>query len=310
MAWAAKYTATIATGQGSARRQRRGPGIGRGSGGRRSRCFAPLVPMAAPEAGEVPPAFVVRSSRRKTQPRRLSHSYAVDVASWPRRWTFELRGRYRVFNAPCYRLYRSDTGPPAETDEPFETTLTLPYQPDETFEDGIWWLAMSYFDGCLDSGFLPIGPRGEPYVRLDISGGELINRPPYGPDRWGLVSGGAGIVRVTGVYNQQDSLRGDAWAVTYTTDGGMPGTPPAVSPTVTVAIGAGGMAVLDHVLPAVGGGTTVKVRLQVRRDDGAGGYRYSEDSEVQSMVSDEIGGVAGSDDAVGAAVWPGRMPQE
>ena len=29
---------------------------------------------------------------------------------------------------------------------------------------------MSYYNGLRDSGFLPIGPNGETYLRLDISG--------------------------------------------------------------------------------------------------------------------------------------------
>jgi len=114
----------------------------------------------------------------------------------------EHRGKYRVFNAAEYRFYRSDTAPPDEGDSPFATSASLPHTPTNIYADGIWYLSVSYFNGVLDSGFLPLGPNGETFLRLDISGAEESGSPPDGPATWHIEQRAGGVVGVVGFYMQ------------------------------------------------------------------------------------------------------------
>lgn len=222
----------------------------------------------------------------------------------------ELRGLHRIFNAAEYRFYRSNVGPPAETATPFATNATLPHEPADTYADGTWWLAVSYFDGVLDSGFLPLGPHGERFVRLDIAAAAVAASPPRGPADWRLEVVAGGLIKLHALYFQTGSNRATEWALTYTTDSSDPGEPPAVAPTATVAMPSSGVAVLLYDLPVVGGGVEYRVRLQSRRPDGAG-WQYSEDSVIRSAVADTAGGVAApDDDPVKLERWPGRLPED
>lgn len=244
----------------------------------------------------------------------IGSPYADDSEPQPRhavivrpplvRFYSALRGKYRVFNTAEYRFYRSSTGPPKTTDTPFATNATLPHEPADTYGDGTWWLSVSFFNGVIDSGFLPIGPNGETFLRLDISGGVATNAPPNGPLDWRLVQRPNGVIRVLAWYYQPGTLRADTWALTYTTDGSLPGEPPAVSPTETVALAAGGVVALSHDLPAQGDGTTVRVRLQTRRLDSAN--VYSERSRVLTATADAAGPTA----PVGMDRWAGAIPED
>jgi len=218
-----------------------------------------------------------------------------------------LDGLYRVFNDAEYRFYRSNSGPPAETDTPFATSATLPATPTDTFAPGTWYLSVSYFNGVVDSGFLVLGNRGETWRRLDIeAGGSEIQEPPAPPASWRLEQRSGGVVRVVGVYFQGGTLKATEWAITYTTDGSTPGAPPAVSPDVTVAFNSDNSAivVLNYDLPAQAKTATVKVRLQVRRNDG-GDWLYSEGSDVKSTLA----GVTSTDAAIGGDWIDGRLPE-
>ena len=217
----------------------------------------------------------------------------------------EARGLYRVFNAAEYRLYRSSERPPRETDTPFATTASLPYEPADVFGDGTWYVSVSYFNGVLDSGFLPLGPNGETYLRLEIESGSEVYPPPSGPTGWGLRNVGSGVVRVVGYYRQRGGLRADQWALAYTTDGSEPA---AGSPDVTVAISVQGMAILSYDLPAQSHDTTVKVRLQTRRFDDPS-WRYSEDSVIKTINAEAEGGGAAAA-PLDAYRWVGRQPSE
>ncbi len=177
----------------------------------------------------------------------------------------ELRGYYRRFNDAEYRFYRSNSGPPAEDDPPYATSATLPATPADTFADGTWYISVSWYNGILDSGFLPVGPRGETYKLLTISGGESAGNPPAAPMDQRLVALPAGVVRIVALYHEAGANRADEWAIRYTTDGS---TPAADSPTITQAFGGAGLELLQYDLPGQADGTTVKVRLQVRRNDG------------------------------------------
>jgi hypothetical protein len=216
----------------------------------------------------------------------------------------DLRERYRIFNDAEYRFYRSSVAPPAEGDVPFDTNSTLPHTPTDTFGNGTWWISVSYFNGILDSGFFPIGPRGETYLRLDLAAGVEILSPPQGPTAWRLEKRAGGVVAVVAAYTESGSLKASEWALTYTFDGSTPGTPPAVSPTATVAMVAGAIVALDHELPAQADGTTVKVRLQTRRNDGT--WIYSEDSTVETTTADNSGPAMPE----GGEPFPGGLREE
>lgn len=251
------------------------------------------------------PGFVRR--RRKSKRRR--RNIADDSAAFPRKFYSAGRGLYRVFNPEVFRFYRDNTGPPQEGDTPFDTNATLPYTPDFTYADGTWWVSVSKFNGVLDSGFLPRGPAGETYIRLDIAAGQKILSPPtspidapVAPGSWWLQKRAGGVVAVLGNYIQTGDQRAEEWAIAYTTDDS---TPPEDTPDYTVTIPAGGgVHVLEYELPAQSHGTTVKVRVQVRRNDGS--WVYSEDSVVQEIQADALGPKA--PDA--GTVWPGRTPTE
>ena len=222
------------------------------------------------------------------------------------KYFFDAGGLYRVFNAAVYRLYRSSIGPPGETDVPFATAESLPATPADTFADGTWYLSVSYFNGVVDSGFLPLGPQAETYVRVDVAGGEVQFAPPTGPTAWQLVAAAGGAVRVVAHLFQSAALAPQQWAIGYTIDGS---TPPADSPTVTQAMPAIGLVWLDLLLPAQAHGTTVKVRLQTRRNDGSDlvpVWVYSDGSTVLAIAADAQGPSA----PTGAVAWPGQLPED
>jgi hypothetical protein len=231
------------------------------------------------------------------------------VFGWPAmrgRRFMSARGMYRIFNSAGYRFYRLKGSPPREGSVPFATSASLPHTPTATYSDGAWYLSASYFNGVLDSGFLPLGPAGETYVRLDIAGGIVTGSPPAGPLDWRLEQLAGGIVRIQALAFDASPNRADEWAITYTTNGA---TPPVNSPTATVECSAGGLAVLVYDLPAAANGVTVKVRLQTRRNDGSEEtpvWVYSEASTVKSLVIATTGPTA----ALGAERWPGTLPAE
>ena len=246
------------------------------------------------------PAMVDRPSPRKALP-----DVGDQTAAYRDHHYLEARGKYRVFNAAEYWFYRSNTGPPAETDSPFATSSSLPHEPADTYADGTWWLSVQWFNGCLPSGFLPLGPRGETYLRLDLAAGVEAGGPPAGPQDWQLVARAGGVVEVGGFYFETGSLRADQWAIAYTTNGS---TPAADTPDVTVDMSNSQLAVLDYDLPAAPHGTEVKVRLQTRRNDGTDlspVWVYSEDSTVKTLAADAVGPHA----ARSGESWPGPIPE-
>lgn len=250
-----------------------------------------------------PPGTRGTPGRRPGRPWKSS-SYAVGFPVLRVRYGASLRGLYRVFNDAEYRFYRSNVAPPVEGDTPFDTAASLPHQPTDTHADGTWYFSMTYFNGVLDSGFLALDSAGSTYRRLDIDSGVATNEPPDAPDEVSVTVLAGGVVGVDAVYQPSLSLRADQWAITYTTDGSDPLTPPAVSPDTTVAIAASGVAYLSLQLPAQSHGTTVKVRVQTRRLDGAT-WVYSEGSTIQTATADANGPTA----ATGLAVWPGAIEE-
>jgi len=217
------------------------------------------------------------------------------------RFYADARGLYRVFNAAEYRFFWSAVAPPEEGGAPDATSATLPYTTTATFSGtGTWWFSASFFNGVIDSGFLPLGDAGETYLRLDLAADVEVGNPPRGPNEWRLEAKGAGVVRVWGLYYELGSNRADTWAIAYTLDGS---DPPADTPDATQAMPAGGLAVLQYDLPVLAGGTTVKVRLQTYRSSDA---VYSENSTIKTLASDAAGPTAPLD----AERWPGGLPEE
>lgn len=200
-----------------------------------------------------------------------------------------IRSTYRMFEDAEYRFYRSNSAPPQEGDTPFATNATLPHTPAETYADGTWYLSVSYFNGVIDSGFLPIGAHGETYLRLDIASGAEADAPPLAPQIVRIEDRGGGVVRIVAIYLQAGTNRAEEWAIAYTTDGG---TPAADDPDVTVSCTGSGAVVLVYDLPAVADATTVKVRVQTRRNDGTvetPAWSYSEASTVLSLTVETSG---------------------
>lgn len=210
------------------------------------------------------------------------------------------RGKYRIFNAAGYRFYWSNSAPPAAGTSPQATSTTLPYTTTATFGNGTWFLSVSYFDGVLDSGFLPLGPHGETYQQVVISGGALVPTAPSMPlGPWLEVRSG-GVIRIHATYvtATDGSNAATQWAIAYTTDGS---PPPAGSPSIHVGIGTGPLAVLAYDLPAQTGGTTVKVELQTQRGTGS---IYSAAAPVLSAVAN----TTGPGTPLALSDWPGALP--
>lgn len=229
---------------------------------------------------------------------------------WRHRYYPQLRGKHRIFNAAGYRFYRSNSAPPEEGDTPFATSAgdAMPYEPTDTYADGTWYLALDYTNGIHSSGFYPIGPNGERYVRMVIASGAEVEEPPLGPLSWHLELRAGGVVAVVGAYAEATAaLRADTWAIAYTTNGS---TPAEDSPTVTVDMTStagqapsGGLAVLDYDLPAQSNGTTVKVRLQTYRTSDTS---YSDGSTVETATADASGPSAPGS----GATWLGPTPAD
>jgi len=222
------------------------------------------------------------------------------------RFYIEARGKYRIFNDAEYRFYYSNSAPPEEGATPDETSSSLPHTTADTFADGTWYLSVSFFNGVIDSGFLPVGPNGETYLRLDVADGAATGSPPNGPNAWHLERRSGGVIRVCAWYVQTGSLRADQFAITYTTDDGTPGED---DPDGTSSIVSGGLAVLQYDLPAQDHGTPVTVRLQTRRNDGTAespSWVYSEGSSTLSKTADAEGPSAPPT----GENWAGPAPEE
>lgn len=252
-----------------------------------------------------PAAFVLRQSRI-TRPENLdedrsSHLIRVGprMIDYGRRYG-GARGLYRIFNPALYQFYKSNVGPPNETDIAFATSATLPATPANTYADGTWYLSAQYFNGVLSSGFLPLGKHGETYVLLEIAGGVSTGTRPSGPTNAALEVRAGGVIRINAFYlaSADGANAADTWSISYTTNGT---TPANDSPTITKAMTKGPLQVLAFDLPAQADGTTVKVQLQTRRS----GTVYSLPSTVLIAVADATGPTV----PVGGDDWAGALPE-
>lgn len=203
---------------------------------------------------------------------------------------------WRGFHTAEYRFYRRKDVPPEEDTTTFATSSSLPDAPTPTFDDGTWFVSVSRNNGLYDSGFLPIGPAGEPYYRLEISGGDEQPQRPRAPFGVRARAIAGGVVRVDAFYVETGTDRATEWAIAYTTDGSDPAED---SPDVTVSMTGGAAQALSHELPAQSDGTTVKLIVQARRNDG--GYVYNRGSTIVTVVADD----SEPDDVLSSSTWRG-----
>jgi len=207
------------------------------------------------------------------------------------------RGRFRIAAGAEYRFYHSTTT--TRPDDPFDTNATLPYSPTDTYGDGTHYFWMTYFNGFVESPPYPIGPNGEDYWRLDISGGVEIDSPPKAPAKWDLKAIAGGGVLVSGFYYEAGDLRADSWSMSVTFDGSDP-TPG--SDDYNVPIDGSGLEVLNYdEIPAQSHGTTIKVILQMKR-----GSSFSENTtDIKTITADAVGPTAPE----AADAWRGAVPE-
>lgn len=204
-----------------------------------------------------------------------------------------LRGRYRIFNAVEWRFYWNATRPPAEGDTPDETAASLPtlsYTSTATFADGVYYVAMTYFNGVYDSGFLPIGDQGESYRLIEIVDGEAVGNPPQPPGSWRIELASDRTIRIVASYWQSGSERADEWVFNFAQ-----GTTPPVDEPMTIAgfnpvMPEQGLCIIYFVIPVdFSDSTTINARLQTRRNDGTEDepvWVYSDGGTVQSLIID------------------------
>lgn len=252
------------------------------------------------------PVFVYLTTDELERP-QIGFAEMVGRHEGRQKYYHTARGKYRVFNAAEYRFYWSTTDPPDEGATPDATNSSLPYTTSDTFTDGIYYLSVSYFNGVIDSGFLPLGPNQEKYLRLDLTSGTELDGPPNKPSSVLLEPKASGVVRVVSFYAQTGSLRAEEWAVYYTFDGTDPGSGPTDSPDYTETMSTSGLVTLLKDLTGQAHGTTVKVRVQTRRND-EGTYRYSEtdSDDINSETADATGPAA----VPASEKWPGRLPED
>lgn len=262
------------------------------------------APPAAVEIDKwfTPPSQPLARVRRSVQVQRV---ILPDFgAATYLRYYVDARGLYRVFNAAEYRFYWGAT-PPAEGDTPDDTAASLPHTPSETFADGTWYLSVSYFNGVLDSGFIPVGPNGETYLTVTIASGAAVTSPPLGPQEWHLEQR-AGVVRVVGLLWASGDTQPDEWSIGYTTNGT---TPTEDVTTASTTLAQDSLAIISYDLPAQANGTTVKVRLQTRRNDGteaSPAWVYSDGSTVKTITVDATGPTT----PLAGDTWAGSLPEE
>lgn len=202
----------------------------------------------------------------------------------------QIRGGYRLQGKPLYRIYRKlGSVPVPGVDAIWEETDTLPYQPSSTFADGIWFIALTWFNGYVESAVRKI-------VRLELVSGVERANPPDAP-KWGLTLRPGGVVRVTGYYDSSrdvaEGVAANTWALWWTGNGSTPGIGSA-DYTEAMRFDRFAVARIIYDLPAAADGLLVKALLRTR------GTRDSVNDEVQQAFAEAAFGavtpsVIGSD---------------
>lgn len=219
-------------------------------------------------------------ARTVTRPPTTARARVIRPGSGIRRQVTELRGAWRVFGTAGYRLYRQLGSPPQPGDTPWATPASLPVTPVDLFGDGTWYLAVSYYNGILDSGFLPIGPRGEPYRVLVVDKGVEANAPPQPPVDVRLEQLGGGVVRVTALYAEVGPNRADQWVISWG------GGPVIWSHTNTVAMPTSGLAILEFDITGLADAEVLNLLVTTQR---SGDNVQSTNTTVSTITVDAAG---------------------
>lgn len=188
----------------------------------------------------------------------IVHAAFDDAAGGRAYATF--RAQYRIANTPEYRVYwKADKRPIPGSDAVADSTATLPYSPSHTFAPGVWWIAVTWFDGLYESQ-----PR---YTRLELAGTALVDNPPSAPDAFWLEQAAGGQVYCAASYapgrDEAAATIADAFALWFTTDGSVPGSGTADQTGSAAAIGV--LATVRFDLGTVADGTVVKALVRMRR---------------------------------------------
>lgn len=221
----------------------------------------------------------------------------VNPSVWRSAHFFTARGAYRIFGQAGYCFFYGSSPPTDDESEDEFYTSFNGYETSETFTDGIVYVAMKKTNGIVKSSFKPIGINGERYLRFDLSSGSELAAPPRKPFDVRLEAYAGGVIIVNGGYFEIGSNRGAQFAIIYTTNGSDPGEDSA---DITVDTPSSGPAILSKALPAQGDGTTVKVRVQMRRNDGTAEspvWRYSDtdSDDIMTATADAQGPAAPGD---------------
>ena len=263
---------------------------------------------------------VIKQNLLRKKPRNTAElirlqNQLLNVAGTRSEFNCLFTGLWRINNTAGYNFRWNQNRPPKKTDAINDFSETLPYTPDVTFTTGIVYLAMTEFNGTHESDFYPVGPNGEPYVRIDLDAGVQTISPPAKPTQPTLVDIGGGNARCIAYYSQHRN-RATQFTISISTDGSLP---PVDTATYTATIGAGILVPLTLDLDAdldpgtfpLANGTVLRVRIQTRRNDGTDvspNWTYSEtnDKDVQQITIDSIG----PDAPPGAVIYPGYKPKD
>lgn len=258
--------------------------------------------MAWPtEAGWM--AATVAHSRRSRSARRRRASAAGSVVLLAlSRHAARFVSLSRITEPAEYRIWRTVGSPPDPGSDPVHATPAALPTTDGPLGSIDYFYAVSYYNGVLDSGLLPIGADGRTWVRVNLDPlVGAIDGPPPDPLDVRLEARPGGVVRVHALWSgARDGT--ERWVVTYTDDGSTPLGAPFWVPTIQQSFGGASLAVLEADLPASADGSTVRALVQVQ--SGTGLLSYSPGVEA-SVVAD----AAAPSSSLAGAPWPGQSPE-
>lgn len=218
------------------------------------------------------------------------------------------RGCYRIYGTAQYLFYY-DTSPITEDSDLDAVNSDINYETVDTFITGVYYFGARYTNGIYTSPLLPVGPNGETYYRLDVDSGVETISPPGKPFDVRLLRDTAGVIQVlAGYFESYQTIRANQFAINATFNGSDPGQD---SPDYTRNMAKYGPQMLRYSLPPQVHGTTVKVRVQTRRNDGteiSPDYTYSETTadDVLTITADAQGPSVPMD----AEIHPGAVAGE
>lgn len=205
--------------------------------------------MAWPsEAGILGP--ITSRHSRGAVPRRRSLAQITAPPMGRKRYYSRHFGLWHAFNDAVYRFYLKLGSPPSPGDTPTSTSATLPKTLPGLFADGTYYLSVSYFNGVLDSGFLPIGAQGQTWQRFDIVSNNDIALPPQPPTFFSARPAANNDTRVFAVYAEEGATRADKWVIYTTIDFAPDADPISSADRQEVDLPAGGVAILEFTAAA------------------------------------------------------------